>query len=80
MWTVVYAACSGLETHRQTKRRLFTDLSCEITVVRETGCAGSGPADALLFTRFYCVAAYESTALVRTLHVIDRVRYALYRS
>ena len=52
--------------------RLFANFSCEITVVRPAGqCPSLGI--------YVCVAGWESTAEERTLHVLDKTRYALYR-
>ena len=52
--------------------RLFPNFSCEITVVRPTKmCPSLGI--------YMCVAGWESTAEERTLHVLGRARYALYR-
>jgi hypothetical protein len=82
-WTVAAAVCTGLgsptlvpdkrtavEPVRMT--RLFDNFSCEITVVRPTPiCTSRGIYD--------CVAGWESTAEERTLHVLDKTRYALYR-
>lgn len=82
-WTVAAAVCTGLgsptlaPTNRKTAgparpARLFHDFSCEITVVRPAPiCTSRGIYD--------CVAAWESTAEERTLHVLDKTRYALYR-
>jgi hypothetical protein len=82
-WTVAAAVCTGLGSPtlvpdtRKTAgpartSRLFHDFSCEITVVRPAPiCTSRGIYD--------CVAAWESTAEERTLHVLDKTRYALYR-
>jgi len=82
-WTVAAAVCTGLGSPtlapdtRKTAgpgrtTRLFHDFSCEITVVRPAPiCTSRGIYD--------CVAAWESTAEERTLHVLDETRYALYR-
>jgi hypothetical protein len=82
-WTVAAAVCTGLgpPTLVAAKRpapgsartlRLFQNFSCEITVVRPAPiCTSRGIYD--------CVAGWESTAEERTLHVLDKMRYALYR-
>jgi len=72
-WDVVYADCSGLRKGRgHGRRRLFRNFSCEITVVRPTtDCPSTGD--------YVCIAGFESSTLERTLHVLDRNRYALYR-
>lgn len=81
-WTVAAAVCDGLGSPtvapgRQTGSaprvvRLFPNFSCEITVVRPTKmCPSLGI--------YICVAGWESTAEERTLHVLGRARYALYR-
>jgi len=82
-WTVAAAVCTGLGpptlvAERQKTvgpvrmTRLFDNFSCEITVVRPAPiCTSRGIYD--------CVAGWESTAEERTLHVVDKTRYALYR-
>jgi hypothetical protein len=82
-WTVAAAVCDGLGSStvapgRQTGStpsrhvRLFPNFSCEITVVRPSKlCPSLGI--------YMCVAGWESTAEERTLHVLGRARYALYR-
>jgi hypothetical protein len=82
-WTVAAAVCSGLGSPTlvpdkpkavlsERTTRLFDNFSCEITVVRPTPiCTSRGVYD--------CVAGWESTAEERTLHVLDKTRYALYR-
>jgi hypothetical protein len=82
-WTVAAAVCDGLgsptlapDRRARTKPprlvRLFPNFSCEITVVRPTRmCPSLGT--------YMCVAGWESTAEERTLHVLGRARYALYR-
>ncbi len=82
-YSVVNATCDGVpttskagRTRRQLsprRRTLYSAFSCEITLVVSTGpCAGAGV--------YVCIMGYESRALMRTLHVIDRTRYALYRT
>jgi hypothetical protein len=83
-WTVPAAVCTGLgaPTLVPEKRhaagpplmlRLFRNFSCEITVVRPAPiCTSRGIYD--------CVAGWESTAEERTLHVLDKTHYALYRA
>ena len=70
-WNVDYVACDGLGRARlDGGRRLYRRFSCEITVVRPSGdCASSGV--------YFCVAGFESTALLRTVRVLDDTRYAL---
>jgi hypothetical protein len=72
-WQVVDANCDGLgKGARRGSGRVYRDFSCEITVVRPLAdCRSSGI--------YLCVAAWESTAEARTLHVLDAERYALYR-
>ena len=73
-WQVVRADCSGLgQGSRRRGIHVYRDLSCEISVVRPlTGCPSSGI--------YACVAGFEATAELRTLHVLDATRYALYRA
>ena len=60
------------DAERRGSGRVYRDFSCEITVVRPLAdCRSSGI--------YLCVAAWESTAEARTLHVLDAERYALYR-
>jgi hypothetical protein len=70
-WNVDYVACDGLGRARlDGSRRLYRRFSCEITVVRPSGdCASSGV--------YFCVAGFESTALLRTVRVLDGTRYVL---
>ncbi len=70
-WHVDYVACDGLGRARlDDGRRLYRRFSCEITVVRPSGdCASTGV--------YFCVAGFESTALLRTVRVLDDTRYAL---
>jgi len=70
-WNVDYVACDGLgRATLDGGRRLYRRFSCEITVVRPSGdCASSGV--------YFCVAGFESTALLRTVRVLDDTRYAL---
>ena len=72
-WDVVAVACDGVGAgRRRGAGHLYADFSCEISVVKPSSdCESSGI--------YFCVAAFEATALQRTLHVIDGRRYALYR-
>jgi hypothetical protein len=78
-WTVAAAVCAGQgsPTLVPAKRpgaelRLYPNFSCEITVVRPDPTCPS-------FGIYTCVAGWESTAEERTLHVLGKSRYALYR-
>ena len=70
-WNVDYVACDGVGRARfDGSRRLYRRFSCEITVVRPSGdCASSGV--------YFCVAGFESTALLRSVRVLDDTRYVL---
>ncbi len=82
-WTVAAAVCNGLgsptiapavQTGNKAPRviRLFPNFSCELTVVRPARrCPSLG--------LYVCVAGWDTTAEERTLHVLGRARYALYR-
>ena len=72
-WDVAAVTCDGLGRGRtRGARQVYRNFSCEIIVVKPSNdCHSSGI--------YFCVAAFEATALQRRLHVIDRWRYALYR-
>jgi hypothetical protein len=51
----------------------YRNFSCSITTVKPSyDCPSSG--------RYECVEGFESSVVIRTLHVIGANRYALYRA